>query len=468
MARNTHIESESDLIVAPATAPGRGAIAIVRMTGKGSHEAAAVLSGRDDGSFEPGRMVLVDLQYPNNGGSLDQALVVAWKGPRSYTGEDMVEFHLHGSPAVVDAIIEACRMVGARAAGPGEFTRRAFLNGKLDLAQAEAVQDLAISQTDEARRAALTQLQGGLSRLILSIRQDLVHLVALLEAAVDYPEEELPPTEKGEYLSRLHDARTQLSELEETYKRGRRLGEGARLVLAGPPNAGKSSLFNAFLRRERAIVSPHPGTTRDTLEATIDLKGIPVTLVDTAGLRDNPEEIEALGIQRTREAIEEADLALFLVDAGASPTEALQEYSQLHHLPHLLVYNKIDKLESGGTLRVLETKFGEISGQRGLHLSTKTRQGLAELEEWILDELTGGVSEGGSPVMLTSARHAEAIRHALESLEGAGAGLADGLSPEFVVLDLQETLSHLDAITGLRELDEDILDVVFSTFCLGK
>lgn len=468
MARNTRHDSEMDLIVAPATAPGRGAVAIVRLSGHGAIEAGAAISGLNLKETEPGRMVLASLRHPSTGVKLDQSLVVAWKGPRSYTGEDMVELHVHGSPAVVEGVLEAALLVGARHATPGEFTRRAFLNGKLDLAQAEAVEALATSQTESARRAALTQLQGGLSSEILTIREELIRLTAMLEAAVDYPEEDLPETDKDLYNKTAEAALTRLLELEESYNRGRRLREGARLVFAGPPNAGKSSLFNALLRRERAIVSPHPGTTRDTLEAVIDLKGIPLTLVDTAGLRDNPDEIEALGIQRTREAVEEADLALFLVDASTPAGKALGEYNQLHHHPHLLVYNKIDNHPSAESLRELDREFGSISGQRGIHLSTKSRQGLTLLEERIVAELTGNASEGGSEIMLTSRRHVEAIRRAVDALGAVLQGIRDDLSPEFIVLDLQEALSQLDSITGLREMDEDILDVVFSTFCLGK
>ncbi|MCC5875872.1 MAG: tRNA uridine-5-carboxymethylaminomethyl(34) synthesis GTPase MnmE [Candidatus Sumerlaeia bacterium] len=468
MARNTRLDSDVDLIVAPATAPGRGAIAVIRLSGNGALEAGGKLAGSDLEKAEPGRLLLSKLRNPNSNQFLDQSLVVAWKGPRSYTGEDMVEFHIHGSPAVIEAVMEASLLAGARHATPGEFTRRAFLNGKMDLAQAEAVEALATSQTESARRAALTQLQGGLSKAVLSIRKELIRLTAMLEAAVDYPEEDLPEEDKDVYRRMVSDSMAGLAELEESYNRGRRLREGARLVFAGLPNAGKSSLFNALLRRERAIVSPHPGTTRDTLEAVIDLKGIPLTLVDTAGLRDNPDEIEALGIQRTREAVEEADLALFLVDASATPQESLAEYRQLHHHPHLLVYNKIDSHPTSETLRNMDAVFGEISGQAGIHLSTKSRQGMTLLEERIIEELTGGASEGGSEVMLTSQRHVEAIRRALDALGAVRQGIDDGLSPEFVVMDLQEVLSQLDAVTGLRELDEDILDVVFSTFCLGK
>lgn len=463
MARNIHIDSERDLIVAPATAAGRGAIAIVRLSGAGALAMGEGLTGAGLLATGPGRLHLATLRDPAGNAAIDQVLAAAWAAPRSYTGEDMVEFHLHGSPAVVQACLDACVTAGARPATPGEFTRRAFLNGKMDLAQAEAVAALSSSQTDAARRAALGQLRGGLSGHLMSIRRTLVQVAAELEASVDYPEEDIEPATR-ERLGDLVDGSVRsLEELRASYRRGRRLQEGARIVLAGPPNAGKSSLFNALLRRERAIVSPHAGTTRDTLEAVIDLMGIPLTLVDTAGLRHDAGEIETMGIDRSRQEIQAADLALFLVDASGAGPDARREYEALRDLPHLLVYTKAD-LVPGEDRR---TAIGEHFPRGGHFVSVTTREGLDGLEQEVARRLFGASTEA-SEVTLTAARHERAVSAALDALHTVTEGLASGLSPEFVVVDLAEALSQLDTITGLRELDEDILDAVFTTFCLGK
>lgn len=463
MARNIHIDSERDLIAAPATPPGRGAIAIVRLSGPGALDAARRILSADPMEKGPGFLRLATLRRPGEPAPIDQVLAAAWAGPHSYTGEDMVELHLHGSPAVVQACLDACTAAGARPAAPGEFTRRAFLNGKVDLAQAEAVSALTSSQTDDARRAALGQLRGGLSRRLLAIRAGLVQVTAELEASVDYPEEDIEPATRERLGTAVDDALRELEALRESHRRGRRLQEGARVVLAGPPNAGKSSLFNGLLRRERAIVTPHAGTTRDTLEAVIDLRGIPLTIVDTAGLRDGAGEIETMGIERSREEIQAADLALFLVDASDAGGEALREYAAIADLPHLLVYNKADLLPGGADRASLRERL-----PGGRFLSMTTREGLAELEDATARLLLGGDTGDGSEVTLTSARHEQSVSAAINSLHAVTEGLAGDLSPEFVVVDLAEALSQLDTITGLRELDEDILDAIFTTFCLGK
>ncbi len=468
MARAIQTESDKDTIVAPATPAGVGAIAIVRLTGPESMNACSRVFSHDPSRMEPGRLVLGTLKHPGSGESLDQCLAVAWRAPSSFTGEDMMEFHIHGSPAIVQAALDACLSAGARHATPGEFTRRAYLNGKVDLAQAEAVSDLTQSQTEDARRAALSQLSGGLSQLLMKIRGDLIQVTAELEASVDYPDEEIPDVSRERLGGLVDRSQRRIQELVASYERGRRLHQGARIVFAGPPNAGKSSLFNAILRRERAIVTPHPGTTRDSLEAVVELRGIPVTLIDTAGLRLEAEEIEAIGIERTRQEIESADLVLFVVDCSEPTAEAEREYEAIRPLAHLLVFNKADAEPDETRRRELIQRFSGKGQAAHLFASVKERHGIGLVEEKAIDILGLRQSEGGSPAVITSARHEAALKKAADSLQVASEGLATGLSPEFIVVDLSGTLSEMDAILGRQELDEEILDAVFSTFCLGK
>lgn len=466
MARNVYTTSSADLIAAPATAAGHGPVAIVRLSGNGAIEAAARLHSALTPETEPGRMVLGTLAHADSGEHIDQALAVIWRAPRSYTGEDMAEFHLHGSPAIVEAALSACIAAGARLAEPGEFTRRAFLNGKIDLAQAEAVCRLTRARTDDSRRAALRQLEGGLSRALRTVRESLVQTTAEIEARIDYPEEGIPPESTERFLASIDSALQRVGDLLSTARRGRLLEEGARLVFAGPPNAGKSSLFNALLRRERAIVSPHPGTTRDTLEAVIDLRGIAVTLVDTAGLRTIAEEIEALGIARSRQEIETADLVLFVVDLQGSPAEALDQFQNARPFPHLLVLNKAEE-PSCSSQQSRHAEIFSTAPDRIVYTSALRRTGINELEEAVLRHFLGSQQESDGS-LLASARHEGALLAARESLESAAGALRNDLSAEYVATDLAEALSQLDSILGLGNLDEDILDAVFSTFCLGK
>lgn len=465
MARHDARAGLSDTIVAPATAPGAAAIGIVRLSGARSIAIADALFSRDLARAEPGRLLLGTVST-TDAGDLDRALVAIWRAPRSYTGEDMAEFHLHGSPAVLDSVCEACRRAGARLAEPGEFTRRAFLDGKLDLAQAEAVAQLTSSQTEAARRAAFAQLRGGLSEILLRLRGQLVQLTAEIEAHVDYPEEDLPELLVEGLAERIGAGRREIAALLESHERGRRLQAGARVVLAGPPNAGKSSLFNAVLRRERAIVTPHAGTTRDTLEATVDLEGIPLTLIDTAGLRATMEEIERMGIERSREEIRAADLVLFVVDATADPTPALEELRTIGDFPHVVLINKADAVGATPRLRDLAGLFG--AGPDVYTVSVTAKEGLDAVEKALVKRLGGGASEGGAAVVLTSARHAAALRGAEAALVEAEEGLRTGRGPELIAADLATALTEIDQLTGKGDIDEEVLDAIFSTFCLGK
>ncbi|MCC6546995.1 tRNA uridine-5-carboxymethylaminomethyl(34) synthesis GTPase MnmE [Candidatus Sumerlaeota bacterium] len=467
MARNLALHGTKDLIVALATAPGVGAIAIIRLSGVGVRAAASQIFHGVRLRDEPGVLNLGALSHPETHAVIDHCLMVHWEGPRSYTGEDMVEFQLHGSPAVCDAAIQACLLVGARLAEPGEFTRRAFLNGKIDLTQAQAVSDLTRSQTEDARRAAMSQLRGGLSDKLVAVRAALLDVTAEIEARLDFPEEDLPHENRQAMRRKLVEAGKDLELLLGSFRRGRRLQEGARVVLAGPPNAGKSSLFNALVGRERAIVSPHAGTTRDSIEAVVELGGMPVTLVDTAGLRSEPEEIERLGIQKTHEEIEGADLILFVIDYRER-NAAYDEYRAMKDRDHIVVFNKAEHLVGVLIGGVSEFEPNE-SHRHGIQfLSARERKGLDALENAIIRELVGGPANDTGGVTITNERQAGALRRASEATAAASALLEGGHPLELVVVDLSVALSEIDSITGKTQLDEEILDAIFSRFCLGK
>lgn len=462
-----------DTIAAPATAPGEAGVAIIRLSGPEAlpilrrvFAPVSTLPGAH--SFPDRKLVYGTVVDPGDptGAPVDESLAVVMRGPRSFTGEDVAEIHCHGGSAVVSAVLDLLLAAGARLAEPGEFSRRAFLNGRMDLSQVEALSDLICARTQSARRMAMRQLRGGLSERMGELRAQLINAAAHLEAHLDFPDEDVPAPAREAIAGAMSEVARGVCSLLETFRSARLVREGARVVLAGLPNAGKSSVFNALLNRERAIVSPHPGTTRDTIEATVDLNGVPVTLVDTAGLREAFDEVERIGIERSAEEVRGADLILHVVDSTAADLSA--EVSELHRLlergqsadvPVLLVLNKSDLMPTRRP-----APGGSLAG--GVLVSASSRTGLDQLENAISDKLLGASSRV-EELQITRARHAECLRAAHEALEGARTAFAGGLSGEFVMIDLREAIVHLGEIMGER-LDEQILDRIFSTFCLGK
>lgn len=468
MSRDLELAADADTIVAPATANAPGAVAIIRVSGPQAHTILHQVFQRargDVATLRPGQLTLgraIDRAAHDE--VIDEALAVVWRGPRSFTGEHVAEVHTHGSPLIVARVVAACVAAGARHARPGEFTRRAYLNGRLDLTQAEAVADLVQAETEAARRAALALLAGGLTARLTALRERLLPVLAELEASVDFPEEGLEFATRSRLGGEIDAVRRDLAALIGSARAGRPLREGARVVLAGPPNAGKSSLFNALVGRERALVSPHPGTTRDTIEAAIDLAGIPVTLVDTAGLRAEADEIEALGIARTEGEVAAAGLVLFVADATA-PDAARGAMARLGGAPHLLVVNKIDAANDDAVATVA-TRLLHAARRGWCGVSTTTRTGLDALETLIARELGGGASAGS--LLITHRRHAEALAEADAALAGAAQGIAGGLACELLSADVAAAIAALDGIAGRRGMDEDLLDAIFAKFCLGK
>ena len=455
----------SQTIAAIATPPLPSAIGILRLSGDGAIEAAAAVfrpaGGKSLAEYESRRLVYGTLLGPD-GAPIDQALATISRAPRSYTGEDTAEFQCHGSPAVLHLGLEALFAQGVRQAGPGEFTRRAFLNGKLDLTQAEAVADLIDAETPAAVRQAAGQLSGALGRRVGAIYDGLVDLMAHFHAVLDYPDEDIDPFRADTIRAGLEEARAGLSALLATYERGRYIAGGVPCVLVGRPNAGKSSLLNALVGYDRAIVTDVPGTTRDTVEARCKLGGVVLKLIDTAGLRDTEDAVERIGVERSRAAMEGAALILVLWDGSVPPVEEdgalLERAAKL--APTILVHTKADLPSAPVPFVNLDPLPPTVT------VSAKTGQGLDELAEAVAALFpTGGAEAAGE--LLTNARQAEAARRALAGVERAGESLAAGITPDALLTDVEEALSALGELTG-ASVREDVTARIFQRFCVGK
>ncbi len=436
-------EAEATTLFAPATGFGRSAVTVIRLSGPASGPVLAALGG----PLPPARRLsLRTLRDPADGTVLDQALVAFFPGPGTYSGEDMAELHLHGGTAVRAGVLAAlARQPGCRAAGPGEFTRRAVLNGRMDLAEAEGVADLIDAETEGQRRQALRQLDGALSRQVAAWREEAIACLAGAEAALDFADEGDVDDEglDAALLGRAAALRDAVAVALADGRRGERLRDGFWVVLAGEPNAGKSTLLNALARREAAIVSDSPGTTRDAIEVRLDLDGLPVVLVDTAGLRDTEEAVEAEGIRRSRARIAQADLVLALVPPGGTAPD-------LAGAPALIVRTKADL--SGGD--------GE-----GLAVSARTGAGLPALLDTLQARAEAGLGQGDA--LITRARHREALERCLGHLDRLCAGAGRGLPPELAAEDLRLAVRALGEVGGHVGV-EDVLDRLFAGFCIGK
>jgi tRNA modification GTPase len=388
---------------------------------------------------------------------IDEALVTWFAAPNSYTAEDVVEIAAHGSPVVLELLLRRAMGLGARLAEPGEFTQRAFLAGRLDLTQAEAVRDLIEAQTLTQARQAASQMGGALSRRVGPVKQALVELIALLEAGIDFAEDDVDVAPESEISRRIAELTPPLRALEASFARGRIVHDGLTLAIVGRPNAGKSSLFNLLVERERAIVTATPGTTRDLVTERISLDGIPLELVDTAGLREGLEEAEQMGIARSREALADAALVLVVLDATQQLND--EEHRLLRAVqgrPAVVVVNKCD---------LAEANRAAVGDGPALLTSALTGQGIAELRGRILALATGGAAS--EPGMLTSLRHHQAIAAALAALGDAAQANANAIPHEMILLDLYRGLWALDSLTG-QTTSDDILNLIFSTFCIGK
>jgi len=428
-----------------------------------------ILNAAKDATFRMG--------HPRDSGAaqtdrIDEVVVTYFTRPHSYTTDDIIEISAHGSPVVLRHIVELCVASGARLAEPGEFTMRAFLNGRIDLTQAEAVRDLIDSQTLYQAKVAAQQLEGALSRRLQPIKEKLVELIATLEAGIDFAEDDVSVMPDAKILEHMAVIRKPLEELSASFAYGKIVHEGLTLAIVGRPNVGKSSLFNRLVERERAIVTATPGTTRDLVTETVAIGGIPVRLVDTAGIRHALDEAESIGIRKSMEALADADLVLVVLDASQQHTKEDDELLvQAEQRPAIVVLNKSDlrvqqKIPtSGNTSQTLRLRSGQEWGTDVL-TSALTGEGLAELRSEILRHVGGdaGVQESG---FLTNIRHAGLINDSLSALEAARTAVTNRVPHEMLLLDLYNALRPLDAITGATTTD-DILNLIFSTFCIGK
>lgn len=452
-----------DTIVALATPPGRSALALVRLSGDRASEILCALladSGRLPGVRRP---TLCTLSDPADGRVLDQSLVTVFRAPESYTGEDMVEVSSHGGWLTPALIEEALIGAGARRAEPGEFTRRAYLNGKLDLVQAEAVLDLIDGQSREFHQAAIFQLERGLSSRLADMRERLVRLEAHLVQHIDFPEESEAPMPSESIAGEADAVADALHELLETAPEGELLREGAVTVLAGRPNSGKSSLFNAMLGVERAIVTEVPGTTRDALEAVVSLGGFPFRLVDTAGIHDTTERVERVGVEVARRYLDCADLVLLCVEAGRAVEEDEAMFAEsLAGKPVVVVRTKSDLADG------LDEPGEPVGGEDHVFVSALTGEGLGRLREKLPSLVFRGLvrARADAPV-LTRKRQADGVRRALEGVRAFSAALREGVPAELASTHLRPAESALEELLGVIA-SEDVLDTLFNEFCIGK
>ena len=438
-------------IVAPATPIGRGAIAVIRLSGSSSCDILRRLTPETD-NVKVRVASLVKISDPITGELLDEALVTYFQAPHSVTGEDVVEISCHGSPTLVRTILDLTLQLGARLAEPGEFTLRALSNGKINLTQAEAIRDLISARTSTAVRQAARQVGGELSAALDPFKNELIRVIVLFESALEFVEDDLPATELEVVTSSLRLVEDGLTGLANSFAAGRLVKDGIRVAIVGSPNVGKSSLFNRLVEQDRAIVTDIPGTTRDTLTESIEVGGIPVVLTDTAGLRETSDSIESLGIERSRRAISDADVILNVVDATGPDGPSLVE----SETPQLLVFNKSDLVAAHD----FKTGINEIN------VSALTGQGLDELRAGILKCLNqnGGQPEG---LLITNARHHDLLKASIVEIQAARGLVTQRTGEELIVVPLHNALKYLGQITG-ETTTEDILGEIFSTFCIGK
>jgi tRNA modification GTPase len=457
-----NISGWDDTIVALATAQGIGAIGVIRLSGKNAINIANGLFPSKDLTKEHSHTIHVGF-LKEDGHDIDEVVISLFKDPKSYTGEDVVEISCHGSPFVQQQIIQACIRNGARLAKPGEFTQRAFLNGKLDLAQAEAVADLISSNTQASQRTALHNIRGGFSNVLKQLRENLIQFSALIELELDFSQEDVEFADRTQFYKLIGDAGQVTKQLLESFKLGNVIKNGVSIAIIGKPNAGKSTLLNTLLNENRAIVSDIAGTTRDTIEEVINIDGIIFRLIDTAGIRDNSNDvIELIGIERSREKIRQSDEVIYIFDVNTethAEVEAAMVLIQQANPSYLLVGNKADIM---GTDKAAQKFAGEdilfISAKQGFHTDL--------LKERLVDKVIQG-NINSENTIITNARHYEALKEVDHSLNDIRSGLDNKISGDLLALDIRRCLHYISEITG-DITNENVLDYIFSKFCIGK
>jgi tRNA modification GTPase len=454
----------SDSIVALSTPPGRSGIGVIRISGPASLEILRTLTSEASFNPQPNLLTLRTLSDPASGEILDQALVCFFQAPHSFTGEDVVEFHCHGSPVLLRMIIDIALSLDARLADPGEFSLRAVTNGRMQLTEAEAIRDLIDAQTDAAARQATRQLKGEISHRLQPVKDDLLRIIVRLESSLEFVEDDLPQVEQEQIQRELGDLIGNLNSLAETFARGRLLHDGLKVALVGRPNVGKSSLFNMLLGHGRAIVTAVPGTTRDTIAEPIGIDGVPISLIDTAGIRHTADEIELIGVDRTRRAAADADLLIVVIDGSEPLTEEDQVVlTDVADKPHILAINKSD-LSTYSASTILPGN--DQNRVMALSVSAVSEAGLADLRAAILKPFANGsgTSEG---LLITNARHHDLLARCVAAIESSQQLVSEGASEELILVGLNNALRYLGEITGETTADE-ILGKIFATFCIGK
>lgn len=445
-------------IVALATPTGRSGIGVVRLSGEDSVTIGRSFIRDDSFASEPRAATLRQLVDPTSGEVIDEAIVTYFKIPNSFTGEDVVEISCHGSPVVLRRVIDICLAEGARLAGPGEFSLRALANGQMNLAEAEAIRDLIDAQTGAAARQAVRQMRGEMSQALQPLKDDLLDVIVMLESALEFVEDDLPDFQNESIRSRLAIVAESVRKVAETYKAGHLIREGLRVALVGRPNVGKSSLFNALLGSERAIVTDIAGTTRDQIHERFVVDDIPISLIDTAGLRKTSDTVEIIGVERAKATMADADLVVVMIDANEGITgEDLDIIDSVRDLDHLLIANKIDLVASP------EKHAGM---QRLISISAKTGEGLDDLRRAIVEPFSPDKTSS-SGFLITDARHHDLLQRTKSEIEQSIASLDQRLSEEIVLVGLHNALRYLGEITG-ETTTEDMLTRIFSTFCIGK
>ncbi|MEH2467648.1 tRNA uridine-5-carboxymethylaminomethyl(34) synthesis GTPase MnmE [Nostoc sp.] len=451
--------------IATAVVPQQGSVGIVRVSGSQAMALAQTLFHSPGGQvWETHRILYGYIRHPQTQQLVDEGLLLIMKAPRSYTREDVVEFHCHGGIMAVQQVLQLCLENGARLAQPGEFTLRAFLNGRLDLTQAEGIADLVGARSPQAAQTALAGLQGKLAHPIRQLRANCLDILAEIEAQIDF-EEDLTPLDDKVIISEIEKIAAEITRLLETKDEGELLRTGLKVAIVGRPNVGKSSLLNAWSQSDRAIVTDLPGTTRDVVESQLVVGGIPIQVLDTAGIRETTDQVEKIGVERSRRAANAADLVLLTVDASDGWTEGDQEiYEQVQHRPLILVINKIDLLEESER-KIIQSQIPNPKSK--IVTAAAKKQGIDTLERAILEIVKAGKVQAADMDLAINQRQAAALTQAKISLEQVQATITQQLPLDFWTIDLRGAIQALGEITG-EEVTESVLDRIFSKFCIGK
>ena len=451
------VDQSTIAAIATAIVPQQGSVGIVRLSGPEAVTIAQqIFHAPGQQEWESHRILYGYVKHPN-GRSIDEALLLLMRAPRSYTREDVVELHCHGGMMAVQEVLQLCLTQGAQLAEPGEFTLRAFLNGRIDLTQAESIADLVGARSPQAAQTALAGLQGKLAQPIRNLRSTCLDILAEVEARIDF-EEDLPPLNEAEIRSRLRQVLSEVQQILATAEQGELLRSGLKVAIVGRPNVGKSSLLNAWSRTDRAIVTDLPGTTRDVVESQLVVGGIPVQVLDTAGIREATDQVEQIGVERSRQAAQAADLVLLTIDAQAGWTAADEEiYRSIQPRPLIIVLNKIDLVDQPPPLPIEHPTVATVAAQQ---------QGIDRLEQAILDIAHSGLRAANLDIAINQ-RQAAALTRAQTALELVQGAITDQMPLDFWTIDLRSAIQALGEITG-EEVTESVLDRIFSRFCIGK